>query len=52
MNEARIACADFGSMPIMMLAIQIWAFWAFTSVADGIADLSPGADGGGSAQSR
>ena len=30
-------CADFGSMPIMRLAVQIWAFCASRRRADGIA---------------
>src|SRR5215470_16550427 len=35
-------CADFGSMPITTLAIQIWALCASTSLADGDRWLHPG----------
>src|SRR5262245_34779398 len=44
-------CADFGSMPITMLAVQLRAFCAPAS-RTGTAGLRPGADGRRSGQSR
>jgi hypothetical protein len=45
-------CADFGAMPITMLAVQIRAFCASTSRAGGDRWLHPGADGRRSGQRR
>jgi hypothetical protein len=45
-RHARSAlCADFSSMPITTLAVQIWAFCASTSRAGGDRWLDLGADG-------
>ena len=44
-QSRTLACADFGSMSITMMAVRFWAFCAPTMRAGGDRWLRPGADG-------